>query len=102
MKSDIVKPIAPSMPAPRMCFHSTPPGSSDKPRRTATHVIAVMPSGFPMRSPKKMPSVTGSSRECAQLVVDEPHASVCEGEQGKHEERGPRVERVLDALQRGR
>jgi hypothetical protein len=55
MKMDIVNPIPPTAPAPRMWRQETPWGSCVRPKVTAARQNGVMPSGLPTKSPRKMP-----------------------------------------------
>ena len=59
MKSDIVNPIPPRQPTPRICLQATPSGSAASPRRTASQDETVMPKGFPMTRARNTPSVAG-------------------------------------------
>ena len=58
MNSDIVKPMPPSQAHPCNAVQLTPSGSEANRNRTAANAAQVIPSGFPMASPKITARVT--------------------------------------------
>ena len=57
MKSDMVKPMPPSMPTPRIWRQFTPLGSAANRVRTASQAKETMPIGLPSASPQMIPTV---------------------------------------------
>ncbi|MNE69492.1 hypothetical protein D3C80_1652190 [compost metagenome] len=57
MKIDIVKPIPPSIPAPKICAHFKFLGSTHKPEVTPTDEKSKIPSGLPTTRPRIIPYV---------------------------------------------
>ena len=56
---DIVNPIPPKIPTPKTRLKFTAVGNSHKPNFTANHVNKVIPTGFPITNPKKIPEAKG-------------------------------------------
>ena len=59
MKIDIVKPIPPSIPAPRICAHFKLLGKAHNPALTPIEEKSKIPNGFPITKPKIIPYVLG-------------------------------------------
>lgn len=57
MKSDIVKPMPPRMPAPKTCFQLRPSGRRQMPTETAIKLSSVIPIGLPIKSPEIIPGL---------------------------------------------
>ena len=66
MKIDIVKPMPPKMPAPKICRHFRSGGKWHRPLATAAKQSKVTPSGLPRTSPAKMPIPFSEVRFCNQ------------------------------------
>ena len=55
MKIDMVKPMPPRSPAPKICVHFRSEGSLEIPSKTAMKTNNVIPSGLPMTKPVNTP-----------------------------------------------
>jgi hypothetical protein len=63
-KIDIVNPIPPNSPTPKMDFQFKSVGSLQKPKATAKNVKRKIPIGFPTISPSAIPKLLFSDNVC--------------------------------------
>lgn len=67
MKMDIVKPIPPNIPAPKMFFHCNPFGKLQSPKVTPKYERIHIPRGFPMINPRIIPMLFVCDKPSYQL-----------------------------------
>ena len=69
IKIDMVNPIPPNMPTPKMCFHSKSLGLVDIFKATAKNANKKIPTGFPNINPKKIPKLSFVNKSSAKEAV---------------------------------
>ena len=67
MKMDIVKPIPPNIPAPKMFFQCNPFGKMQSPKVTPKYERNHIPKGFPMINPRIIPILLECVKPSYQL-----------------------------------
>src|SRR5689334_18129008 len=65
INSDIVKPIPPRTPAPKICRQLTPTGFDAHPKRVVSQANENIPIGLPRHKPQIMPRPNGLTSESA-------------------------------------
>ena len=67
MKMDIVNPIPPNIPAPKMFFQCKPFGKMQSPKVTPKYERSPIPKGFPMINPRIIPMLLVCVKPSYQL-----------------------------------
>ena len=69
-KSDMVKPIPPKNPKPKICFQFTPVGKEAILKTVASHEKRRIPTGLPITSPSTTPIETGELKKLKSALVE--------------------------------
>ena len=70
IKIDMVNPIPPKNPAPRICAHDNSPALWERPDRIAKKLAVTIPRGLPMNNPVKTPRLFGDCNSLIHLPVN--------------------------------